>query len=98
MLIAEEPDEDWLRGFYLIYQTFLLELKLFCWSAGFAWPKVSGDLQSNSLPAIVRIGSRGNCQSMVSDVSSLELYSVYNVNSNPFATMKAFMKVMSKNL
>ena len=37
-----------------------------------------------------RIGSRGDCQSMVSDVSSLELYLMNNVNTNPFRTVGAF--------
>ncbi len=37
-----------------------------------------------------RIGSRGDCQSMVSDVSSLELYLMNSVNSDPFLTVAAF--------
>ena len=45
----------------------------------------------------MKMGSRGNCQTMTSDVGAIELYSLYNVNSNPLATMKAFKKVMSKN-
>ena len=41
MLIAEKLDDDWIQGFYLIYQTFVRELKLFCWSAAFAWPPIA---------------------------------------------------------
>ncbi len=42
-----------------------------------------------SLPWLARFGSRGNCGSMMSDVSAFELYTVYNVNSDPWATIQA---------
>ena len=35
----------------------------------------------------VRVGSRGACDSPVSDVSSLELYCIYSVNSDPVTTI-----------
>ena len=35
----------------------------------------------------VRVGSRGKCGSPVSDVSSLDLYSIYSVNSDPVITI-----------
>ena len=58
------------------------ELGVFCWSSGFAFPSLSSSISSLNA-SLVRIGSRGNCQSKVSDVSSLELYLFNNVNTNP---------------
>ena len=43
-----------------------------------------------------RIGSRGNCQSLMSDVSALELYALNNVNTSPFQTIKAVKKVLRR--
>ena len=45
-----------------------------------------------ALPHFARIGSRGNCAAAMSDSSSFDLYSVYNVNADPFATIKAVEK------
>ena len=45
-----------------------------------------------ALPYLARIGGRGNCGAAMSDSSSFDLYSLYNVNADPYATIKAVEK------
>ena len=40
-----------------------------------------------AVPAVLRVGSRGACDSQISDVSSLELYGVFSVNVEPLTTI-----------
>ena len=52
---------------------------------------------STSLPFLARFGSRGNCDSMVSDASAFEIYAFYNVNTDPYKTISAVReRVMRK--
>ena len=44
----------------------------------------------------VRVGSRGACDSPVSDVSSLELYYIYSVNSDPVTTITNLQRVLAE--
>ena len=44
----------------------------------------------------VRVGSRGACDSPVADASSLELYSIYSVNSDPVTTITNLKRVLAE--
>ena len=44
----------------------------------------------------VRVGSRGACDSPVADASSLELYSIYSVNSDPVTTITNLRRVLAE--
>ena len=44
----------------------------------------------------VRVGSRGACDSPVSDVSSQELYCIYSVNSDPVTTITNLRRVLAE--
>ena len=78
--------ESFAEAFFKVYKTYLSELGVYCWSSGFAFPSLD---RSESIPYVAKIGSRGDCQSRYSDVSSLELYILYNVNTNPYQTIEA---------
>ena len=43
-----------------------------------------------------RVGSRGNCQSVESDVSSLELYLINHLSTDPYVTISALKRVLKK--
>ena len=43
-----------------------------------------------------KIGSRGNCQSVESDVSSLELYTINSLSTDPYVTFRALKKTLQK--
>ena len=42
------------------------------------------------------MGSRGACDSPVADASSLELYSIYSVNSDPVTTITNLRRVLAE--
>ena len=61
-----------------------------------SWPPLYHLHPSQSLPAIARIGSRGDCSSRNSDISALEIYSFYSVNVDPVKTIDTLGKVVNK--
>lgn len=92
LIISKNLDVGFKKAFHLVYRTYLDHLNVFCWSCGIVWPSMSVQSKEGGLPLMARIGGRGNCQSLMSDVSSLELYVMFNVNSNPFKAMQALQK------
>ena len=44
-----------------------------------------------------RMGGRGNCQAVESDVSSLELYTINHLSSDPYITFKALRNTIDKH-
>ncbi|XP_046406143.1 uncharacterized protein LOC124171040 [Ischnura elegans] len=81
MLISDEPSLDLFRLLYYVIQTYYQRYKIYCHSSGMAFPAF-GDMHDSSLPALIRISTRGDCSNVRSDISSLELYTVYNVNAD----------------
>ncbi|XP_071438721.1 uncharacterized protein [Hetaerina americana] len=79
ILLSDEPSLDLFRLLYYVVQTYYQKFKLYCHSSGMAFP-VLGERRDRSLPALIRIATRGDCGSVRSDISSLELYTAYNVN------------------
>jgi hypothetical protein len=65
------------RLFYYVIQTYY-KLERVCFSTGLALPVMNSGSHP-SLPAIIRVGTRGQCSSHTNDVSSLELYMVCNL-------------------
>lgn len=65
------------RLFYYVIQTYY-KLERVCFSTGLGLPVMNSESHP-SLPAIIRVGTRGQCNSHTNDVSSLELYMVCNL-------------------
>lgn len=90
LLISSVPSADLYQLLYHVIQMYHNNGS-FCYSSGMALPKLDGSNVSKgskySLPAIIRIGTRGECSSSVNDVSSLELYTMYTVNVDPYTTI-----------
>jgi hypothetical protein len=55
------------------------------------WPA-----SANDDLAMLRIGSRGNCQSSTSDASSLDLYMFSSIDTNPYVTMSSLRRRLSR--
>lgn len=85
IIFSSYPGTDLFRLFYYVIQTYYHKLERMCFSTGLAFPVLCSRGKSGSLPAIIRIGTRGQCNSLTSDVSSLELYVVCNILICPFA-------------
>ena len=61
---------------------------------GMALPPL-GD-ESHTIPAFTRIVTRGTVSEVRSDISSLELFSFYNVNSDPFKLIQKIQNSVDK--
>ena len=79
MIFCNSPATDMFRLFYYVIQTYY-KLERVCFSTGLVLP-VMNSKNLPSLPAIIRIGTRGQCSSQTNDVSSLDLYMVCNLVS-----------------
>lgn len=80
MILAPQLNEDFVSLIYGVLQTYLNRLQVYCFSGGGVYP-IIGEESTNlsGMPVILRIGSRGTCSAIASDVSSLELYTVCNI-------------------
>jgi len=96
-IVSEELNQDVTKLLYRILQAYRTKLNIFCHSSAAVYPPLSdhpsGVKNMDGLPVVFRIGSRGDCTSDRSDVSSLELYTVNNINSNLAETMNALETV-----
>ena len=81
---------------HIIHQlvaTYTTELSVYCWNMGVAWPV----MHDGDGPTLLRIGARGDCSSVRSDVSSLELYTFYSLNVDPYQTLASLKKHVQGN-
>ena len=90
MVVSDKMDADFIKVWTGIMRMYNIKLELWCRSLGMSWP------MSGSRPFILRVGSRGACHSSVSDVSSLEMYSVYSVNTDPINTIDTLKAVLEE--
>ena len=90
MIVSREVGPDFLHLFTRVMEMYNEKLGVFCRSLGMRWPR----LDRRSGLAILRVGSRGACDSQISDVSSLELYGVFNVNVEPLHTINTLRAVL----
>ena len=112
IVVGSTSLNDWIRALYLIHRTYIEELKVYCFSSGMAWPSsiISSDqinlndIKKNILPSkyddgslmFARITGRGNCQSVESDISSLELYTINHLSSDPYKIFDALNRTIMK--
>ena len=90
MVVSDKMDADFIKVWTAIMRMYNIKLELWCRSLGMTWP------MSGGRPFILRVGSRGACHSPVSDVSSLEMYSVYSVNTDPVTTIDTLKAVLEE--
>ena len=112
IIIGSTSLSDWVRALYLIHRTYIEELKVYCFSSGMAWPSyivIEDNIDLNDINTSMfsnsnevgnlmhaRIAGRGNCQSIESDISSLELYLINHLSSDPYKTFQAFKTTIKK--
>ena len=95
MIISKEVGSDFLYLFTRVMKMYNEKLGVYCRSLAMMWPRLTRQ-SSPAAPAILRVGSRGDCHSQVSDVSSLELYAVYSVNVEPVHTINMLKQVLTE--
>ena len=104
VIIGTTNLRDWVRLLYLVHRTYIEELNLYCFSTGMAWPSsILTDIaekrihvKSSGSLMFAKIGSRGNCQSVDSEISSLELYAINSLSSDLYNTMNAFKRTFQR--
>lgn len=94
MIFCNSPGMDMFRLFYYVIQTYY-KLERLCFSTGLVLP-VMNSKNRPSLPAIIRIGTRGQCNSHTNDVSSLDLYMMQNVQVDPYRIIKSLQETVDK--
>jgi hypothetical protein len=83
IILSNSPTAEVFQLLFYVIKTFNEKLNIYCFSCGIGLPDIE---KFDPLhPVIIRIGTRGDCNSVRSDISSLELYSVNNVNADPYA-------------
>ena len=100
VVISEAVDQEFIDAVDLVIKTYQNELNIFCFTSVYVLPVMEEDKDTqnlNSLPVIVKFGSQGNCQSLCSGTISLELYGMYNINTDPYTTISAFKDAFFKS-
>ncbi|XP_069693300.1 uncharacterized protein [Periplaneta americana] len=94
IILSNHPEADFFRLFYYVIQTYYNKIQRMCFSSGLAFPAMHITDSSASLPAIARIGTRGQCNAYTNDVSSLELYVMQNVHVDPYIIIRELQEVV----
>ena len=94
---------------HTIIKTYTEHLSVLCWNMGVAWPPIHTQPGGGSIweprppqakeltrPILLRIGSRGDCTSLRSDVSTRELYIFYGLNVDPYSSIQKLKHVISE--
>jgi len=96
MIVAKEVNKDFIFLFTAVMEMYNTKLGVFCRSMGMVFPPLVSNSPEASLPAVLRVGSRGSCSSPVSDASSLDLYGVFSVNVDPVQTISHLNSVLAR--
>ncbi|XP_045164722.2 uncharacterized protein LOC123528789 isoform X2 [Mercenaria mercenaria] len=98
VIVSEKADKDFYLLWYFVMRAFLDDIGSgsLCFSSGIAFPSMSGDISCNSLPAYVRILTRGSVADVRSDISSLELFTASNANTDPYKIIEVIRQSVNK--
>ncbi|XP_038068819.1 uncharacterized protein LOC119738146 [Patiria miniata] len=97
MILSKTPCQDFFRLVYYTLRAFM-DLKLYAWSMAMFLPKLEpySTPDYDDIPAIARIVTRGPPSSSRSDVGAMELFSINNVNVDPFAVVQTLKDSVEK--
>jgi len=95
MIMAKDVNKDFIFLLSAVTEMYNEKLGVFCRSMGMSFPPINSRPAEATLPAILRVGSRGSCSSSVSDASSLDLYGVFSVNVDPVQTITTLKHVIN---
>ncbi|WAR25349.1 hypothetical protein MAR_011053 [Mya arenaria] len=98
VIVSERADRDFFLLWYFVLRGFLDDMQngTMCFSSGAAFPSMTGDTSSQSLPAYVRIITRGIVSDNRADISSLELFTTPNANTDPFHVISVMKESSSQ--
>lgn len=96
VIISAKADNDFFQLMYFVIRAFIDDMENLCFSSGIAFPSMTGEMGSDSLPVFMRIVSRGAVAEIRSDISSLELFLSPNANTDPFKVIKYIKESVRK--
>uniref|UniRef100_T1J0G1 HIT domain-containing protein n=1 Tax=Strigamia maritima TaxID=126957 RepID=T1J0G1_STRMM len=85
-IISSEVGVDFTRMIYYVIRTYY-DMGLYGFSSMTVFP-IMGMNEKGSLPAIIRIATRGDVSSIRSEISSFELFQFSNINVDPYTVIE----------
>ncbi|XP_076103061.1 uncharacterized protein LOC143072132 [Mytilus galloprovincialis] len=96
IVLGQRPSEDFFKLQYFVYRAFIEDMKKLCFSSGFALPSLDEAAGEGKIPAYVRAITRGAVEEIRSDISSLELFTSQNANTDPYKVIKFIRESIKK--
>lgn len=96
VVFSKTPSEDFYKLQYFVYRAFIDDMQKLCFSSGFALPSMDGGKTKGQLPAYARAITRGAVEEIRSDISSLELFTSQNANTDPYKLIKYIRESIKK--
>ncbi|KAK3103632.1 hypothetical protein FSP39_020641, partial [Pinctada imbricata] len=96
VVMCETPNDDFFTLMYFVYRAFLDDMEKLCYSSGIAFPSLDDNDVRGRLPAYARIITRGAVADIRSDISSLELFTSPNANTDPYKVIHYIKQSINK--
>ncbi|KAK6175378.1 hypothetical protein SNE40_013854 [Patella caerulea] len=94
VIISNKASQSFFQLIYYVMRAFIDDMDKLAISMGIGCPSL--DHNAKQMPAVARIVTRGAVADVRSDMSSLELFSVTNVNIDPFKVIKIIRNSVEK--
>ncbi|XP_050411871.1 uncharacterized protein LOC126826813 [Patella vulgata] len=94
VIISNKASQSFFQLIYYVMRAFIDDMDKLAISMGIGCPSL--DHNAKQMPAVARIVTRGAVADVRTDMSSLELFSVTNVNIDPFKVIKHIRNSVEK--
>ncbi|KAF6016801.1 hypothetical protein EB796_024885 [Bugula neritina] len=95
VVMAKEMNKDYLQLLYAVLRSYIDDMQLYSFCLSMALTPFADDPSTDryytpvkALPVFTRVVTRGKLSDTRSDISSLELFTFSNVNSDPFSLIQ----------
>ncbi|XP_062595639.1 uncharacterized protein LOC134256993 [Saccostrea cucullata] len=96
IIISEEADQDFYDLLYFTYRAFIDDMEKLCYSSGVGLPSFDREDKLGRIPAFARLITRGPVEDIRADMSSLELFTAQNANTDPYKVIQFIRKSIKK--
>lgn len=96
IIISEEADQDFFDLLYFTFRAFIDDMEKLCYSSGIGLPSLDPEDRLGRIPAFARLITRGPVEDIRSDISSLELFTAQNANTDPYKVIQFIRNSIKK--
>nr|XP_022296019.1 uncharacterized protein LOC111105857 [Crassostrea virginica] len=96
IIISQEADKDFFDLLYFTYRAFVDDMEKLCYSSGMGFPSLDPEDKLGRIPAFARLITRGPVEDIRSDISSLELFTAQNANTDPYKVIQFIRNSIKK--